>query len=985
MKKKSTLLLDKVLPWLLRSAAILLILCASLISNAQIHLIKDINQSGDPYYTEFGTLINVDERLFFFATGGLYTTDGTTAGTSLIHPLNSMPAAISYNGQLVFAGDDGDGLALWKSDGTHAGTVKVKNIAPFTTFMNTRGSFTIVNNTLFFTADDGVSGVELWKTDGSTAGTVRVKDIKPGAASSNPFELTAVNNKLFFSAPSGNNKGIELWTSDGTSAGTVVVYDIYPGSNSSDPSRLTNVNGTCFFVAKNGTHGRELWKSDGTAAGTVLVKDIRPGSPDGQVAELTNVDGVLFFEAHDGVHGKELWKSDGTPGGTVLVKDITPGPGSSGAFATDHLSSFYSFNGLLYFVCFHNGHRLWRSDGTDAGTIPLSSNAVEFGFLNPDINVFNDQVYFLAQSNWDFTELWKTDGTPGGTVQVVSHLANFDYGTYAQLEPSGNILYMVAQEYNPESGEMSGTKLMKSDGTAEGTSVVFDVFESTLGSEPRMFTKVGSNLFLSAYQADNYYSDLWLTDGTEEGTRKIGDFEYIHDFIALNGNLIFGGYESYFSGESVWISDGTSEGTERLMGVALEYPAVLGNEVIFSGDNNTGSGRELWKTDGTVEGTALIKDINTAGSSGASYMTTVGGLVLFAARDHTGDGELWKSDGTAAGTTMLKNINPTGPGNPLYFVSTGNRLFFTADDGVSGRELWISDGTAAGTVMVRDMSTGDSKIDNITALNENVVFTAVNQYGSKGLWYSDGTTVGTYLLRDFYPGEEIIDVLGVNGSEVVMLVTDDAVDLTEIWKTDGTPTGTVKVIDLNRYSPYSDGGAALDGVFYFSLVYNSNQLWRTDGTACGSYGIEYAYPIAVGGVAAIGSKIVFNGSANEAQYVSNYGPELYGYNPETTSPCISAVARSAQEEQTIQDERTGTLLSVYPNPFKNQIAINIPGNENEKYQIQIVSISGKTIEQRQELYHNRDYYFGAGWSNGIYIMKATVNGRLVTSKLIKTN
>jgi ELWxxDGT repeat protein len=237
---------------------------------------------------------------------------------------------VNVNGMAYFPADDGvHGMQLWKSNGTAAGTVMVRVIYPGGTFFGADArniEMANVNGTLFFAAGTASrSNFELWKSNGTAAGTVLVKDIRPGSASGYPTSLTNVNGTLFFAADDGIH-GQELWKSNGTAAGTVLVKDVRPGSASAYPRYLTNFNGTLFFSADDGTHGKELWKSNDTAAGTVLVKDINPGSANSWAPTYpTVVNGILFFSAFDSVHGSELWKSNGTAAGTVVVKDINPG------------------------------------------------------------------------------------------------------------------------------------------------------------------------------------------------------------------------------------------------------------------------------------------------------------------------------------------------------------------------------------------------------------------------------------------------------------------------------------------------------------------------------------------------------------------------------------------------------------------------------------------------------------------------------------
>ncbi|HZH78453.1 MAG TPA: hypothetical protein VEY88_20660, partial [Archangium sp.] len=176
------------------------------------------------------------------------------------------------------------------------------------------------------------------------------------------------------------------------------------------------------YFAVNFEDGRKgLWKSDGTAAGTVPVKEYAASPGDlssGVLSELTPLGSRLFFVVGDAPHGRELWVSDGTMGGTRLVKDITAGSGDS------HLFNLTATRRSLLFFRFVPGTpplpertELWRSNGTEAGTVRVKDLGPESSLIFSQTLV-GDTLFFVLSDPDHGTELWKSDGTEAGTALV---------------------------------------------------------------------------------------------------------------------------------------------------------------------------------------------------------------------------------------------------------------------------------------------------------------------------------------------------------------------------------------------------------------------------------------------------------------------------------------------------------------------------------------------------------------------------------------
>ncbi|WP_224363616.1 ELWxxDGT repeat protein [Hyalangium versicolor] len=505
------------------------------------------------------------------------------------------------------------------------------------------------------------------------------------------------------------------------------------------------------------------------------------------------------------VQGK-LWRSDGTEAGTVPLRGLSVPPVDPGRPSRVLLGT------ALYFVASdgQSGEELWRTDGTEAGTVLVKDLFPGPGSSRPrELTNIQGTLYFTTAPFADGAaypmSIWKSDGTETGTVLVKTFPDVFTSAFLDFTAARGTVFFI-----GYERGFYSS--LCKTDGTEKGTVLVKDITPNWAPTPSMLhLTEAGGLLYFSFN--DGSGPQLWRSDGSTNGTVKLRDVwpgftgQMPSDLIQVGGLLFF--VADGPSGRELWRTDGSAQGTWLIQdlrpGPQGSKPADLtdwNGTLYFSADD--GSGRELWKTDGSPEGTVKVTSLRPSGGANPTLLKVFQDRLYFTATLPESGTELWRTDGTAAGTELVREVKPGPEGaNPRSLTVVGGTLYFSANDGVTGAELWKTDGSAERTVLVKDLLVGlaHASPTNMFAYQDRLYFSAEDGLHGSELWTSDGTEAGTFMLKDVLPGPEGSRPYSFwSTGKPLYFATTLTPNLPWFWMSDGTTAGTLPALDDDAIS-----------------------------------------------------------------------------------------------------------------------------------------------------------------------------------------
>ncbi len=457
-------------------------------------LLADIRSGGASGPSDF-TPLGTGRALFTATSTGttrdLWTTDGTPAGTALVRAFQqSTLLANAGSSRGVLWANDGTAPGLWVTDGTPGGTARVPGFG--NPAFGTPDPFWPVGNEAWFGCAT-VGGNEPCRSDGTISGTSRFVNLLSDDLSSNPSSLASLPGEAWFLADAPFPG---TWRTDGTDAGTALV--------TSDPGRAF--------------HFRTPLLATTAGLSRLVDAGLEPLTPAPSVppTSVARVRGGVVFR-HESGSQPEVWFSDGTPEGSRAVL--------TGSLSIDRFAPFVTETGvgetppalpIAYFVADDGtGQRVWRTDGTMAGTTPLSQSVP----IDPlEVAVTSRLVIAVANTAATGTELLAIDRVDGGST-LIDLVPGSTGAVPFSLRAIGDTVFFAATT------PAEGTELWRTDGTLAGTTLVGDVNPGAAsGLDPMLgktLSRVGAALYFAG--STDAGTEPWRSGGSLATTRQLSD------------------------------------------------------------------------------------------------------------------------------------------------------------------------------------------------------------------------------------------------------------------------------------------------------------------------------------------------------------------------------------------------------------------------------------------------------------------------------
>lgn len=359
----------------------------------------------------------------------------------------------------------------------------------------------------------------------------------------------------------------------------------------------------------------------------------------------------IYLNASTKETGKELYAFNKNTNQIEFYGDINARPGT-------YPKRFYNAGNKVFYEGNYQGYsHLYVSDGTLEGTrvvkpdILLTLNNNSSGNSLDGLE-FNGKFLFGGnKGNQSGHELWVTDGSDEGTFEI--EINPITVGPHSNISGFKNFIAKTPTKvffkgFVPDKGE----EIWVTDGTKKGTNMVKDL---TLGSDSPMLSipqnvTVGEKLYFVKIESanDDYRSDLWETDGTEQGTKKITeltefwnwDSHYnIKIFDADEQNLYYSKYyvapygEESLSGTYIHRMNLNDLKEERLYRFYSHYNMIsVNNENFYFSEYVDNQFNFVNFNKNTGEKKTILKSV----SSDFGYITTCGNYSIIADTDFSG-------------------------------------------------------------------------------------------------------------------------------------------------------------------------------------------------------------------------------------------------------------------------------------------------------------------------------------------------------------